>query len=140
IPAGAMLVPMFAGAALHLSGNAAFQLPEWLLAASYALIGWSIGLGFTRPLIRHAVRAFPQVAASIVALIVFCCGLAFPLAWALDLDPLSAYLATSPGGLDTIAIIAAASGQVDLPLVVALQTCRFFIVLIFGPFVARTVA
>lgn len=140
IPAGAMLVPMFAGAALQLSGVAAFQLPEWLLAASYALVGWTIGLGFTRPLIRHAARAFPQVAVSVAALIAFCGAIALPLAWALDLDPLSAYLATSPGGMDTIAIIAAASGKVDLPLVMALQTVRFFIVLLLGPFVARAVA
>jgi membrane AbrB-like protein len=140
IPAGPMLVPMFVGTVLHLLGYATFQLPEWLLVASYALIGWSIGLGFTRPLIRHAARALPQVVASIVALMLFCCALAFLLSRALGIDLLTAYLATSPGGMDSVAIIAAASGKVDLPLVMALQAVRFFIVLVLGAPIARLVA
>ena len=37
------------------------QLPPWLLALSYAMIGWSIGLNFTRPILRHAARALPQI-------------------------------------------------------------------------------
>jgi membrane AbrB-like protein len=140
IPAGAMLVPMLAGTALHLFGMASLPLPEWLLAASYALIGWSIGLGFTRRLLLHAVNALPQVVGSIVTLILFCFGLAFLLHRIMGIDMLSAYLATSPGGIDSIAIIASTSGKVDLPLVMALQTVRFFCVLALGAPVARLVA
>ncbi len=140
IPAGAMLVPMLIGTVLHLLGIASFQMPEWLLVVSYALIGWSIGLGFTRKLVMHAARALPQVIASIVTLIIFCCGLALILSHVLGLDLLSAYLATSPGGMDSIAIIASASGKVDLPLVMALQMVRFFFVLLLGPPIARTIA
>lgn len=140
VPAGAMLVPMVVGTALHISGYASFQLPEWLLVGGYALIGWSIGLGFTRQVVRHAARVFPQIAASIVALILFCCALAFLLSRILGIDLLTAYLATSPGGMDSIAIIASASGKVDLPLVMALQAVRFFFVLLLGAPIARLVA
>ena len=31
-------------------------LPPWLLAVSYTLLGWSIGLGFTREILVHASR------------------------------------------------------------------------------------
>jgi membrane AbrB-like protein len=140
VPAGAMLVPMIVGTGLHLGGYADFQLPEWLLVVGYALIGWSIGLGFTRQVVRHAARVFPQIVASIVTLILFCCVLAFLLSRVLGIDLLTAYLATSPGGMDSIAIIASASGQVDLPLVMALQAVRFFFVLVLGAPIARLVA
>ncbi len=49
-----------------------------------------------------------------------------------DVDPLTAYLATSPGGSDSIAIIAA-STDVDLSFVMAMQTVRMIAVLFIGP-------
>ncbi len=57
IPAGGLLVPMFAGVVLLDTGLLAIELPWWLLAGSYALVGWSIGLGFTPTILRHAARA-----------------------------------------------------------------------------------
>jgi membrane AbrB-like protein len=139
IPAGAMLVPAAAGAALHISGLMQIDLPPWLLAASYAMLGWHIGLGFTQRILAHASRAFPQILLSIVVLVLFCCGLAFLLVRLLGVDPLTAYLATSPGGLDSVAIIAAAS-KVDLSFVMALQTARLLIVMLIGPRLARLIA
>jgi uncharacterized membrane protein AbrB (regulator of aidB expression) len=53
--------------------------------------------------------------------------------------PLTAYLATSPGGADSVAIIAA-STHVDVPFVMAMQMARFMLVLIVGPALARSVA
>ena len=58
----------------------------------------------------------------------------------LGVDPLTAYLATSPGGMDSVAIIAAASDSVDISFVMALQTARFLIVLLAGPPLARLLA
>ena len=139
IPAGSMLVPLVVGAVLHALGLIEIELPEWLLALAYALIGWNIGLGFTRSVLVHAARALPQILLSIVALIAFCSGLAFVLVRTLGVDPLTAYLATSPGGMDSIAIIAASS-DVDLPFVMALQTVRFSLVVLLGPAVARFIA
>jgi membrane AbrB-like protein len=132
-------VPLVVGAVLHASGLIEIELPEWLLALAYALIGWNIGLGFTRSVLVHAARALPQILLSIAALIAFCSGLAFVLVRTLGVDPLTAYLATSPGGMDSIAIIAASS-DVDLPFVMALQTVRFSLVVLLGPAVARFIA
>jgi hypothetical protein len=66
-------------------------------------------------------------------------ALAFILVEAAGIDPLSAYLATTPGGMDTVAIIAASS-TVDVSFVMALQTVRFVIVLFAGPPLARFIA
>jgi uncharacterized membrane protein AbrB (regulator of aidB expression) len=54
-------------------------------------------------------------------------------------DPLTAYLATSPGGADSVAIIAASS-PVDVPFVMAMQVARFILVMLAGPFLAKRVA
>jgi membrane AbrB-like protein len=140
LPAGTFLGPMILGAALHLGGHVTLQLPQWLLAGSYAVIGWWIGLNFTRTILIHAARALPQIIASIVALIAFCAALGFAMSQALGIDPLTAYLATSPGGMDSVAIIAAASNSVNLSFVMALQMARFLIVLIAGPPLVRMLA
>ena len=140
IPAGTFLWPMILGAALHLGGHVNLQLPPWLLAVSYAVIGWWIGLNFTRPILLHAARALPQIIASIVVLVIFCAATGFAVSRMLGIDPLTAYLATSPGGMDSVAIIAAASNRVDLSFVMALQMARFLLVLIVGPPLARLLA
>ena len=139
IPAGAFLVPFAVSAALNLAGTITIDLPQWLLAAVFALLGWNIGLRFTRAILLHARRALLPTVASIVALIGFSGLLAVALVLILDIDPMTAYLATSPGGLDSIAVIAASS-TVDTAFVMALQTARLVIVTVAGPALARFVA
>ncbi len=139
IPAAALLVPMFIGAPLSATHLLTITLPPWLLAISYALVGWSIGLRFTREAVLYASKQLPIILASIFALIAMCGGLAFALHEAAGTDPLTAYLATSPGGADAVAIIAASS-PVDLPFVMAMQVGRLMVALLVGPALARTIA
>ena len=54
-------------------------------------------------------------------------------------DPLTAYLATSPGGADSVAIIAA-STDVNQAFVMAMQTVRLLAVLVLAPVVTRFMA
>jgi membrane AbrB-like protein len=136
IPAGAFLVPMIAGIVLTHLGWMSVELPAWLLAASYAMVGWNVGLRFTRPLLIHAARALPRVLACIFAMIVMCGGVAWLMVLAIGVDPLTAYLATSPGGSDSVAIIAASS-NVDVSFVMAMQTVRMIAVLFIGPVLTK---
>jgi uncharacterized protein len=139
IPAGALLVPMFIGAPLSATHLLTITLPPWLLAISYALVGWSIGLRFTRETVLYASKQLPIILASIFTLIAMCGALAFALHEAAGTDALTAYLATSPGGADAVAIIAASS-PVDLPFVMAMQIGRLIIVILVGPSLARAIA
>jgi membrane AbrB-like protein len=139
VPAGALLVPMFAGIVLQDTGLLALELPWWLLAPSYALVGWTIGLRFTRETWKPVAALLPRVLAGIAALIALCGGLAGVLARLLHVDALTAYLAMSPGGADTVAIIASGS-PVDVPFVMAMQSARFLLVAACGPMLARLVA
>lgn len=139
VPAGAFLAPFAIGSTLSLTGTLHVELPQWLLALAFALLGWNIGLGFTRSILQHARRAVLPTIVSIVVLIAFSGVLAVMLVATLGIDPMTAYLATSPGGLDSIAVIAASS-NVDLSFVMALQTARLVIITVAGPFIARFVA
>ena len=69
------------GALLHGPASMTIELPPWLLAVSYAIVGWNIGMRFTRPILVHALRALPRVAASILVLIAICGGFAWVLTW-----------------------------------------------------------
>ena len=68
-----------------------------------------------------------------------CGGLAGLLVMAAGIDPLTAYLATSPGGANSAAIIAMAS-NVDVAFVMAMQTTRLVLVLLIGPNLAGFIA
>jgi len=136
LPAGAMLLPMVVGAVLNSTGIIQITLPFWLVGIAYAALGWYVGLRFTAGLVRYALGAVPQMLLATVLLIVLCCGAAWILVVWLDVDVLSAFLATSPGGLDTVAAIALGSGC-DVSFVLTVQTLRLFAVILFGPLVAR---
>ncbi|PLZ04275.1 ammonia monooxygenase [Burkholderia sp. WAC0059] len=139
VSVGPLFVPLVAGLVLEHHGWLTLELPRWLLAVAYALIGWRIGLSFTRALLLHAARALPRIVACTTGLILACCALAALLVVAAGVDPLTAYLATSPGGADSVAIIAA-STHVDVPFVMAMQMVRLIAVLLIGPAVSRFLA
>ena len=139
VPAGAFLVPFAIASVLNSSGTVTIVLPQWLLVIAFTLLGWNIGLGFTRAILLHARRALLPTIASIIALISFSGLLAGLLILVLGIDPLTAYLSTSPGGLDSIAVIAASS-KVDVAFVMTLQTARLILVTLLGPWLARFVA
>ena len=139
IPAGAFLVPLVGGAALTHVGWLVIELPTWLLAASYAFVGWNVCLRFTRPLLLHAARALPLIVGCTLVLIVICGAVAALMVVTAGIDPLTAYLATSPGGSDSIAIIAA-STNVDVSFVMAMQTFRMITVMFLAPVLTRFLA
>ncbi|MFT4046648.1 MAG: AbrB family transcriptional regulator [Solimonas sp.] len=139
VPSGALLGPMALGLVVRFGAHGSLQLPQWLMALAYAMLGWTVGLRFTRRALVHAARLLPAMLAGVLALLLVCALLAWLLTLALHIDGLTAYLALSPGGLDTAAIIAAAT-HVDLPLVMLLQTARLLIVLVAGPGLARFAA
>jgi membrane AbrB-like protein len=138
LPAGALLMPLLLGGALQVSGLLHITLPSWLLATAYGAIGCYVGLRFDRPTIDYVWRRLPAMILGAVLMIALCALSAWFLATLSGKDFLSVYLATSPGGLDTMAIIAVDTHS-DVGLVLAMQTLRLFAVILTGAFVARLV-
>lgn len=137
--AAPLLVSMATGVAVQAGLGIHYSLPFWLLAPSYVVIGWMIGRRFTCDVLRHVRRALPAVSLSTAVLVAGCACLSWPLARIAHVDVLSAYLATSPGGADSIAIIAA-STPIDVPFVMAMQIARFLVLLAIAPGIATALA
>jgi membrane AbrB-like protein len=138
LPAGAMLMPLLLGGTLQISGLLHITLPNWLIATAYGAIGCYVGLRFDRPTIVYVWRRLPAMILGAMLMIALCALSAWLLAPMLGKDFLSVYLATSPGGLDTMAIIAVDTHS-DVGLVLAMQTLRLFTVIMTGAFFARLV-
>jgi membrane AbrB-like protein len=139
MPAGGMVLALVIGTTLQSLGLLVIELPWWLLTMAYATIGWSVGLRFTRAILMHAWQALPMVLAAIAALMLLGLVLATLLVMLAGVAPLTAYLATSPGGADSVVVIAATSA-VDAGFVMAMQLVRFLMVLILGPRVTAWLA
>jgi membrane AbrB-like protein len=139
VPAGPLLGPMVLGASLHAAGLVHIDVPPPVLEAAYVTIGLSIGLRYTRETVGYALRALPQLLLSTGVLIALCCLSAALLKAVAHVDALTAYLATTPGGLDSVTVIAIGSGA-DVPLILAIQAVRVFLVILSGPPLARLIA
>jgi len=139
VPGGSMLLPLVLGIGLQYAGLFRVELPPLLLGLAYALLGWSIGLRFNQASLLYAWKVLPAVTGAIAALIAVGMLHALVLHYLVGFDALTAYLATSPGGADSVAVIAATSA-VDAGFVMAMQMARFVMVLVLGPPLSRFVA
>lgn len=139
IPAGGLLAPLAIGAVLNASGTVELVLPWWLLVAAYVVVGWYIGLQFERGIVVRSLRALPEILAASFAVIGLCGASAWLLTRVAGYDALTAFLATSPGGIDSVAIIAV-DGGADTAAVMALQTLRVLVVVLTGPWIARRIS
>ena len=108
------------------------------LGIAYAAIGFQVGLRFTREIVLGALRIVPTVIAGSVVLIGLSGISAIALSRLIGIDGLTAFLATTPGSIDSVAIVAIGS-HADISFVLALQTLRLFAVVFFGPVTARCV-
>ena len=81
----------------------------------------------------------PTLFLSTLVLLALCARPALCSWSSIHVDPMTAYLATTPGGLDTVPIIGLDTGS-DLPLVLAIQTMRVFAVVATGPPLAKLIS
>lgn len=136
-PATALLGPMLVAVVVSASGVlGSVSVPPVLEQLGYALIGARVGLRFTRASLRSIARLLP-LATFLIALVIVACGLlGLLLARVTGVDRLTAYLATTPGGLFAVLATAADSGS-DVTYVLAVQVIRVFAMLLFAPLLAR---
>lgn len=139
LPGSNFFASLIAVAALQGATAINVELPQWLYALAYIIIGFNIGLRFTRETLKIVIKVLPIITLSVVMLIIFCIGLAWFLMNMLHIDFFTAYLATSPGGMDAIAIISA-NAPVDISFVMAIQILRLLLTLVLSPVIAKFIA
>ncbi len=138
LPAGALVGPVILGVLL-----AAFAIPHgaWppgVLQAAYALIGLWVGIHFDPEAMRRIGRLAPVLLGFTLVLMAGCALLGWGLALATGIDPLSAYLATTPGGIDVVTITAIDLGA-NTSLILPVQMMRLLVMVIVGPALVRSV-
>jgi uncharacterized protein len=136
LPAGALLGPLILGVGLEELGVVGLAWPPGVPQAAFLVLGLWVGLLFDRPSLEAVGRLLPLVLVSAAGLVIACAALGWLLTALTDIDGLTAYLATTPGGIDSVAIMALGSGA-DAPLVLAVQMLRLFAVVLAGAFLGR---
>jgi uncharacterized protein len=136
-PATALLGPMLVAVAISASGVLGqVSVPTALENLGYALIGVRVGLRFTRASLRSIAKLLPLATFMILVVIAACGLLGVLLSAFTGVDELTAYLATTPGGLFAVLATAADSGS-DVTYVLAVQVIRVFAMLLFAPLLGR---
>jgi hypothetical protein len=136
LPAGGLLGPLALG--IVASGLNLLH-PVWppgVTQAAYICVGLYIGLLFDRASLRQAGRLIPVMVANTLVLMAVCAATGKVLAVLVGSDYLTGYLATTPGGMDSIAVVALGSGA-DVSFLVAVQMVRLLATVLTGPALAR---
>lgn len=139
VPMAATFFPLAGAAALNAHGALHIVVPLWLAMLAYLAIGAQVGLRVTPALIRAGVAAFVPVLGAAVILMVLCGAAGLVLSLATGVDLMSGLLATVPGSVDSIALLAIGSGS-DVSFVMTMQVVRMLTVAILGPLVADRLA
>lgn len=94
---------------------------------AFLSIGWVCGGGLSMPTLRHFGRQLPATFGLIALILASCATLALPVMAVFDITYFEAYLATSPGALETVLALSSEGGAG--PIVVSLQIIRLILVL-----------
>jgi hypothetical protein len=137
VTTAALLGPLAVAVALTATGWLGTPaVPVVLQWIAYTLIGVQVGLRFTRSSLASIARMLPVVLVIMVAMIGLTAAMGVALAWLTPVDGLTAYLATTPGGLFAVLATAADTGS-DVTYVMAVQLFRLLVILAFTPLLAR---
>ncbi len=137
VSTASLLGPLLVAAVLSAGGwLGAVAVPDAAQWVAFALIGVQVGLRFTRESLRAIARMLPLVTLIIAVMVLATAGLGMLLAAFTPADPLTAYLATTPGGLFAVLAVAADSGS-DVTYVMGVQLLRLLVILAILPLLAR---
>jgi uncharacterized protein len=135
-PAGALIGAMVAIAALKLWGSGAPDMPGSIRFVALIVIGWDLGSRFDKQLLATLTNNFAPLVLVIGCFLVT----GWVLAWMLwkfgVMDPVTAVLATSPGGLVQMGALTSET-QANAALVVGFHLLRIVSALVTAPLISR---
>lgn len=105
-------------------------VPAPLGIVAFITIGWACGGALSVPALRRFARLLPATITFIVVVMAACAATAIAVMHWLDISYFEAYLATSPGALETVLALSAEGGAG--PAVVAIQLTRLIAILIIA--------
>ena len=136
LPAGQILGPLLFGTVARGLELVHPTWPPGVPEAAYVVLGLYVGVMFDRTAIRNIRGQIPAMVASVLGLIAISGCLGALLALWTGASLVTGFLATTPGGIDTVTAIALTSGA-DVSLMLSVQMVRLFAVVLAGPPLAR---
>lgn len=134
-----ILMPLLAASTLAVSGVfGAISVPPVLVGIGYAILGLSVGAGFTLQRLRSVMRHLPIAVAQIFLGIAACAGAGILFAETVGVTWLDGYLATSPGGLAAVIAVALDSDS-EVGLILTMQFVRVFVALLAAPLIGLAI-
>jgi len=124
---GCLLVPIFFGAALTMSGVELSGVPHWMTDFAQLMFGLVLGARYERAFFAHHRLFIPFALLNSFFILIASAVSGAILAWAFNLPIATMIIATSPGGLAEMTILAQAL-HISVPLVVAFHLFRVVVV------------
>ena len=138
--ASRLVFPLVLAAGLAASGwMQSTEVPGPVQAFGFATIGLMVGLQLSRSTLRRITSLLPLVLIMLAVSSVGCALVGVALARATGVSMLSAYLATTPGGLPAVTAVAVDSGE-NVGLVLTCQIIRLFMALLLGSIAVAYIA
>jgi membrane AbrB-like protein len=133
VPNAWVIGPLFVAILLTANGVNLSRLPEWMIRAGQLFIGVSLGTRFTPGFVHTAPRFLASCAACSLAMMALGAGFGLALAAFGGINPGTAILATSPGGIAEMSLTARVL-HLGVPIVTAFHVARMVaVVLLIGP-------
>lgn len=124
---GCLLAPIFFGAALTMSGIQLSAVPHWMTEFAQLMFGLVLGARYERAFFARYKLFIPFALLNSCFILIASAAVAAALAWAFCLPLATMIIATSPGGLAEMTILAQAL-HISVPLVVAFHLFRVVVV------------
>jgi membrane AbrB-like protein len=135
-PAGALIGAMVVVAALKLSGVGVSGVPDVVRFGALIIVGWDLGSKFNRQLLDAVSGNLLPLVLVVGAFLVVGWFLAWVLWRSGLMDPATAILATSPGGLVQMGALTSEM-EANAALVVGFHLLRIVSVLLSVPLISR---
>lgn len=132
LPASLFLGPFLVGLVTFLLLPYQIQIPQSLFMGGLLLLGLSIGLKFNWQAVRKLVKAVLLELVLVLLLILICLGTGYGFHLVTGVNPISAILGSTPGGITPIMAMTLQMGG-DSGLVLAMQMTRMLLILLFCP-------
>ena len=135
-PAGALIGAMVAIATIKLLGHEVPNLPSGVKIAAFIVIGWDLGARFDNQLLSTVSNNVGPLVLVVACFLVT----GWLMAWMLwrfgVMDPVTAVLSTSPGGLVQMGALTSET-DANAALVVGFHLLRIVAVLLSAPIISR---
>ena len=133
VPNAWVIGPLLMALVLTASGIHLSRLPEWMIRAGQLFIGVSLGTRFTPGFVHTAPRYLASVAVCSLLAMLLAGGFGLGLAALAGINPGTAILATSPGGIAEMSLTARVL-HLGVPIVTAFHVARMVVVVLaIGP-------